>query len=215
MIVNVDELLPLYVLGLLDPDDALVVERAVAGDPSLATALASYRDAAVLLVAPSEAEDDGLARVKLRLMASAGAGRFESFSSRMASLFDVSVDRARELLGLIERPGSWEPQIPGIELVHFEGGPTYAAADCGFVRLAPGAMFPPHTHMGEEVTVILSGRVRDAATGALRGPGDELIQAPGSEHSFVCIDDEVCLYAARAINGIEIAGAPVRPLKRS
>ena len=52
----------------------------------------------------------------------------------MASLFDVTVDRARELLGLIERPASWENPVPGIRLVHFDGGPAYAAADCGFVR---------------------------------------------------------------------------------
>jgi crotonobetainyl-CoA:carnitine CoA-transferase CaiB-like acyl-CoA transferase len=38
-----------------------------------------------------------------------------------------------------------------------------AAADCGFIRLSPGAVFPPHNHLGEEAVTILSGRVHDVA----------------------------------------------------
>ena len=35
---------------------------------------------------------------------------------------DVTVDKARELLGLVERAASWENPLPGIGLVHFAGG---------------------------------------------------------------------------------------------
>jgi len=43
---DVRELLPLYALGILETDEAAVVERAVAGDPALAVELASYQQTA-------------------------------------------------------------------------------------------------------------------------------------------------------------------------
>ena len=206
MIEDVRELLPLYALGVLDAQESAVVERAVAGDPALAAELASYQRTAEGMVAPVAPSPD----VHARLMASIGGGTFERFSQRMASLFDVTVDRARELLGLIDRPASWEAAMPGVGLVHFDGGPAAAAADCGFVRLAPNTAFPLHTHAGEEVSLILAGTLKDRRTGRTYGPGDELVETQDSEHDVVAADDEV-IYAARATNGIVVAGAPARP----
>lgn len=193
------ELLPLYALGVLDADEARAVERAVAADPALAAELAGYRDAASLIAAPVAPPPD----IKARLLASAGNGRFERFSARFAQLFDVTVDKARELLGLVERPASWENPLPGIGLVHFAGGPTCATADCGFIRIAPGCTFPWHTHRGEEVSIILTGTLRDHS-GKLLRPGDELVQAEGSQHDLSAEGDEDVIFAARAFNGIDV-----------
>src|SRR5262249_2990051 len=116
---DVRELLPLYALGILEADEIGVVERAVASDAGLAAELASFQatsDAVrtVIEVAPAP-------EVMRRLMASVGGGRFDSFAERLARIFDVTSDRAREFLGLIERPASWIPQVvPGIFFVHFE-----------------------------------------------------------------------------------------------
>jgi anti-sigma factor ChrR (cupin superfamily) len=203
---DVRELLPLYALGALDAAESTVVERAVAGDPALAAELAAYQRTAEGMVSPVEPS----ASVHARLMASIGGGAFEKFSQRMASLFDVAVDRARELLGLIERPASWDAAMPGVGLVHFDGGPAAAAADCGFVRLAPNTAFPLHTHAGEEVSLILAGTLKDRRTGRTYGPGDELVESQDSEHDVTALDDEV-IYAARATNGIIVAGAAARP----
>ncbi|MBL9016969.1 MAG: cupin domain-containing protein [Myxococcales bacterium] len=203
---DVRELLPLYALGVLDAAESAVVERAVAGDPALAAELAAYQRTAVGMVAPITPSP----AVHARLLASIGGGVFERFSQRLAALFDVTVERARELLGLIERPASWEAAMPGVGLVHFDGGPAALAADCGFVRLAPNAAFPIHTHAGEEVSLILAGTLKDRRTGRTYGPGDELVESQGSEHDVVALDDEV-IYAARATNGILVAGAPARP----
>ena len=207
---DIRELLPLYALGMLEPSEAAVVDRAIAGDPALAGELAAYQDAADQIITPVVPSPD----VKARLLASIGGGRFEAFSDRLAAMFDVGIDRVRELLGLIERPDSWEPQLPGIDLVHFAGGAAYANADCGFVRLAVGTTFPPHTHMGDELTIILSGQVKDPVNNVMRGPGHQLVQAKGTQHVFACEGDQVCIYAARAVDGIEVAGALVRPMKR-
>jgi mannose-6-phosphate isomerase-like protein (cupin superfamily) len=211
MSADVRELLPLYALGILEPDEVTTVERAISGDPVLATELAAYQRTAEAIVTPLVPPPN----VKARLLASVGQGRFETFSERMGKLFDVTLERAREFLGLIERPASWEPQpVPGIFLVHFDGGPAYAAADCGFIRLAPGAIFPPHKHLGEEVTIILSGKVRDAVNNRVIGPGEEYVQPVGSEHYLINEGPEDCIFAARAMNGIEVAGAPARPTRR-
>ncbi len=49
---DVRELLPLYALGVLDAAESAVVERAVAGDPTLAAELAAYQRTAEGMVAP-------------------------------------------------------------------------------------------------------------------------------------------------------------------
>jgi putative transcriptional regulator len=203
---TIRELLPLYALDALDADEATQVERAVASDPALAAELDAFRESAhqlVTLVPTAVPNHD----VKSRLMASIGAGRFERFSDRLASLFDVTVDRARELLGLVERGASWETPVPGIGLVHFQGGPACATADCGFVRIAPGCTFPWHTHRGEEVSVILSGTLRDHSGRLLRA-GDELVQATGSQHDIAAEGGEEVIFVARAFNGIDVANKP-------
>ena len=205
MMIDVRELLPLYVLGALDADEAAAVERAVVADPSLAAELDSYRDAAHLLVA-SAPEVAPSPDVKARLLASVGGGRFEKYSGRLANLFDVTVDRARELLALVERAASWDTPVPGVGLVHFDGGPACATADCGFIRIAPGCTFPWHTHRGEEVSVILAGTLRDDA-GRLYHPGDELVQAVGSQHD-ISADAEEVIFVARAFGGIEVTQRP-------
>lgn len=203
---DIRELLPLYALDALelDGDEARAVEQAVAADPQLAAELVAYRETAHQLaeLAPIEPTPE----VKARLLASIGAGRFERFSTRLASLFDVTVDRARELLGLVERSASWEAPVPGIGLIHFEGGPACVAADCGFIRIAPGCTFPWHTHRGEEVSLILRGSVRDASGKVLK-PGDELVQALGSQHDLTAEGEEV-IFVARAFGGIEVANRP-------
>ena len=205
--MNVRELLPLYALGVLDADETAAVDHAVAADSALAAELADLHASTELLVLPVAPAP----AVHTRLMASVGAGRFERFAARTAAMFDVTLERARELLGLMDRPTSWTQEGAGLAIVHFDGGPAYAGADCGFVRLEPGAVFPPHKHIGEEASVVLQGRLRDGVSGHLYGPGDELVQAETSEHHLLCEGPEPCIYAARAMNGIEIGGAPARP----
>ena len=196
---DIRELIPLYALGALDETESAQVERALENDPSLAAELDAY-----LSLTPAAVPG---ADVKARLMTSIGGGRFERFSARMASLFDVTIERARELLGLAERDASWERPMPGIGLVHFDGGPACATADCGFVRIAPGCTFPWHTHRGEEVSVILAGTLRDHE-GRLLRPGDELVQPQGSQHDISAHGDEEVIFVARAINGIDVANRP-------
>lgn len=209
---DVRELLPLYALGLLEGDEAASVERAIAADRALAAELATYQDTAGSLGAaltPVTPPPD----IKARLMASVGGGRFEALATRMAALFEVTVERARELLGLIERPASWVTQLPGIALIHFEGGPALANADCGFLRVAPGTIFPPHTHIGDETVTVLAGEMKDLVSGHVIRPGEDYGQRSGTTHYFQAVGDEELIYASRALDGIEVGGQRARPLK--
>jgi putative transcriptional regulator len=207
---DVRELLPLYALGVLEPDEVYAVNQAVARDPALAIELAAYAQTADTLDAVIEVVP--AAAVKQRLMASIGAGRFEAFSARIARLYDVTLDRAREILALIERPASWVQQIvPGLSFVDFEGGPATAGGDCGFVRLIPGAVFPPHTHLGEEATIILQGQIHDPVNGVTVSAGEDYVRTQGTAHHIVCVGTEDCIYATRALGGIEVGGVRAKP----
>lgn len=206
---DIRELLPLYALGVLEPDELASVERAIARDPALAAELVAYEDTAHQLAVPVEPSP----AVRSRLLASIGGGPLERFAQRLGALFDLTLDRTREVLGLIERPASWETQVPGIALVHFDGGPAFAAADCGFIRLAPGAIFPFHKHLGDEACVVLEGAVYDPTNDRLISAGEDYVQAAGSEHALINKGSVDCVFAARAMHGIEVAGAPARPGK--
>ena len=189
------DLLPAYALGALDDDEAELVVRAVVADPALAAELDALLDAAgelgglVQPVAPS-----GAARARL-LDAARGGERFARFAGRFAELFDVGVDRARELLGLIDQPGAWEPgPARHAWLVHFQTGPRLATADAGFVKLAAGERFPWHRHEGEEHSLILQGAAADSLSGRLN-VGDEGRLDGGSEHDVVALGDEDLIFA--------------------
>lgn len=143
------------------------------------------------------------AHLLARLLASTGGGPFEAFAARFAAMFDLAVDRARELLGWIHDPGKWQPALPGTALLHFRGGPAHAGADCGVIRIAPGTRFPWHAHEGEEESLFLAGVARDHA-GVLHTPGSTLVQAAGSAHEFESIGDEDLIFAVR-YRGVDFA----------
>lgn len=191
--MSIQDLLPLYALGALDDDEAREVERALAVDPSLMAALATYERAASELAAalPGVAPSSS---VRARLLASTEP-RFERFVRRFGELFDVAADRARELLGMVDQPAAWEagPE-PGCWLIHFPAGPALAGADTGFVKLAPGARFAWHRHTGRERNLVIQGQADDTLLGRL-GPGDEGVAEPGSEHDFVNTGDEDFVFA--------------------
>ncbi|MEO8554661.1 MAG: hypothetical protein ABI678_32010 [Kofleriaceae bacterium] len=198
--MTIQELLPLYALGLLEGDEATQVENAISADPALARELATYETALIAPVAPP-------ADLEKRLMASVGGGQFERFAARVGQLFDVTVDRARELLGLAERASSWAEEAPRVFLIHFSGGPAHATADCGIIRIGVGGVFPPHMHRGEEHSIIIAGTLRDH-DGKLYRPGDELVYASSTSHLLTVDGDEDVIFIARALDGIELQLPP-------
>lgn len=200
------ELVALHALDLLDPDDLAVVEAAIAASPKLAAELRSLRQAAHQLSSLAEATKPP-PLVGARLLTTVGGGRFERFAAQVATIFDLTLARAREVLGLIDRPSSWVQALPNVGLIHFAGGPRCATADCGVVRVAAGSQFPLHTHRGDEMSVIVAGTVR-ISDGARHLPGDEVRGEAGTSHALTAEGDEDLILLARAFNGIELARVP-------
>lgn len=191
---SIRDLLPAYAAGALDEVEAELVARTVAQDPTLAAELDALYEATAdlaMLAAPVAPP----AGARARLLDAAHGERFARFTRRFAELFDVAVDRARELLRLIDRADAWEAgPDPTCALIHFQAGPRFAGADTGFVRLRAGERFPWHRHDGEEHNLILQGTCEDSLSGTLR-VGDEGVLPGGTEHDFVAVGDEDVIFA--------------------
>lgn len=195
-IQDIRELLPLYALGVLPPDEGSLVEKLLHDHPEFAASLESYRATAgdlMLAVAPVAPSP----HVRVRLLASIGAGRFEKLTPAFRRIFDLTVDGARALLAWIDDPSKWQQVMPHFAAIHFAGGPACVGADTGFVRLAPHTTFPYHAHRGEEITLVIQGSAVTSDGKSLKA-GDEVIEGPGSAHDITNTGDEDFIYATRA-----------------
>lgn len=211
MSIDIQELMPLHALGALDADEAAQVEAAVAGDLELRAQLDAYREAAGEIggaLAPTPPPPAIRERLFASLDAMSVPGRFERFAARVAALYDVTIDKARMFLGWIDDPARWQSaEFPNVDVIHLPGGPAWAGADCGLVRMPAGLEFPWHDHNGEEVTVVLQGRSHDSS-GVTLGPGDEMVLPPGAVHRYsVDAGGEEYIFAVR-FHGIQLRDDP-------
>jgi quercetin dioxygenase-like cupin family protein len=148
------------------------------------------------------------------VLASVAAGtKLAGFAERLAALFDFGAERAAELLREAGGDASgWQTlPLPGVRLFHFAGGPRAAGADCGLVRLEPGARFPLHRHGGDEWLLVLAGEAEEEGTGARWLPGDLVHRDAGSVHAYRVTSPEPFVFAVLLRDGIEIAEPPPSP----
>jgi quercetin dioxygenase-like cupin family protein len=131
--------------------------------------------------------------------------RYWPFLGRLTGLLDLPAEDVERVLAAIDRTESWSAgPIPGVELMHFEGGPSTAGADVGLVRMAPRLAFPRHRHTGPERVFVLGGGYYDES-GKLYRPGDFHEMDAGSRHSYQ-VTDEGLLLAVVLHGPIEIEG---------
>lgn len=137
--------------------------------------------------------------------------RWDDLETQIATLIDLDVDATRALLLAIDAGGPWEPgPVEHVELLHFEGGPAVADAITGFVRIAPGAAFPEHEHLGDEAVLVLQGGFRDSS-GSEHGRG-ELVRMPrGSSHAFVASGSIPLVYLVVLPGGVKIGDVLITP----
>jgi anti-sigma factor ChrR (cupin superfamily) len=145
-------------------------------------------------------------RARLLQTVAAGAEPYAPFWSRLGEMFDLSVEQMRQVLAELTQPERWQAApIPGVQLMHFDGGPLLASADCGLVRLAPGTPFPEHTHLGLERVLLLAGGYTDAS-GKIFAAGDRHEMQRGSAHALRADAANGCLFAVLLESGIQIDG---------
>lgn len=147
--------------------------------PRCRAALVETREAAHVLaftLAPVAPAPDS----RVRLLA-AVAGPLTRHAARVAGMFARPVPELDVLLAQVHAgAAAWTPMLPGIEIHPVLSAP---GRDCGLIRVAPGARFPYHRHLGEERVLILQGSCSDSS-GQQLGPGDELVHAPGTGHAL-------------------------------
>jgi putative transcriptional regulator len=132
-------------------------------------------------------------------------GRFHRFAARVADLLDVSEETARALLDGIGRAESWgDGGVPGVDLYHVEGGPAVANAITGFVRMSAGADFPEHTHLGDEVVLVIQGSFQDGASGRVHRAGEAVHMPEGTAHGFRVRPGPALVYLVVLQEGLKI-----------
>lgn len=185
----------------LFPDWAM--DAVESGDPREEAALSEALSTLSYLI-PAETLDAERRRQLFERLE--GDQRYAPFTGRLARLFDLEEDAIDALLP--RTSGSeWEAfPIPGVELLHLEGGPATTGADVGLVRLAPGATFPLHRHLGHETALILEGGYRDSA-GRDFHAGDIAEMHADTEHDFTA-GSQGCVFAV-VVFGVEINGVRI------
>jgi putative transcriptional regulator len=161
---------------------------------------------ALLAVALTPVTPSAQARERLLATISASPSRFAPFFGRLSKFFDLGVGRVEQVMGAVPEPASWEPgPLPGLMLMHFDGGPSCADADVGLVRLDPGFCLPPHRHRSLETAMIIEGGYRED-TGRVYLPGDVHRMTAGTVHSYRVFDDRPCLLALVLFDAVDFLG---------
>ncbi len=159
------------------------------------------------MASSSKKERDGHPGLSLRtrvLTSVARPGRFGRYTDRVARLFDWTLDAAAHELARITDDGAWGPGLmPGMALIPVRCGPRYPGALGSLARFQPGLCFPRHAHPAGEVTLVLSGALRDSS-GAIVARGDELCVSDDVDHDFVVLTDGECIAASIAYRGIDV-----------
>jgi anti-sigma factor ChrR (cupin superfamily) len=131
----------------------------------------------------SPVEPSREARQRLVAAVAAPPLRYAPFFDRLTALLDLPLERVERVLSEIGDRARWEAALPGVQLMHFSGGPSLASADVGLVRIEPGHHFPNHRHRGEERLFVLEGGYVDSSGREFRA-GDKHVMAAGTSHSY-------------------------------
>ncbi len=156
-----------FVVELMsEPADAVVIAALVAELAPIEPAAATRR-ALMQAIATTEAH-----------------GRLYRFAEAIAAMVDVTIDKARELLDQVADASRWEKNLfPGMDALWVGGGPRAAQCIRGFARLASGAEFPHHEHLGDEATLVLEGVMLESG-GAVVRPGETSVARAGTQHHY-------------------------------
>lgn len=202
MSVCVTEQLPDFLLGGLPADQADVVASHLGDCERCSQELDDISESLSGLALELEPVQPSPA-LRERILASAQKGRFAQFAERFAKMFDVAVDRAKELLDLVDQPSAWEDgPCEGSGLIHFDAGPATVGADTGFVRVKPGVLFPWHTHGGLETNLVLQGSCIDS-DGTVYKRGDVFVNQPGTAHEFRAAEGDLDYVFAVVVFGVD------------
>jgi hypothetical protein len=155
-------------------------------------------------VRSAESEPATVAQKRLQLLDRLkSVCRFELYVPVLAKLLDIDEGRTRqELMRVDEQP--FDPSLAAnVTTLDIAAGPRWANGISGFVRVMPQTAFPHHEHLGEDLTFILQGALRER-DGEIYRPGTLITESRGSSHDFEVVSDVPLIYVAMADVGIRI-----------
>ncbi|MDF3068430.1 MAG: hypothetical protein K0R38_4031 [Polyangiaceae bacterium] len=156
---------------------------------------------------PAGKDPPQLLRQKLLGNAQRPRLRFAPLFGKLTALFDLGDLDLASLFERAEIDRDWvAAPIPGVQFFHLQGGPRVAHADNGLVRMAPGARFPTHRHLGSERVLVLAGGYTDEPSGRVYTAGDWHELREGSSHAYTALPDGELLFAASLEGGVDIEG---------
>jgi hypothetical protein len=133
--------------------------------------------------------------------------RFAPLFGALSELFDLGDTDLASLFERAASPEAWQQSaVPGTQLLHLQGGPRVASADNGLVRVAAGARFPTHRHLGLERVLVLDGGYRDEPSGRLYLPGDWHEMAAATTHAYTALAKRPLLFAVSLVAGVDVEG---------
>lgn len=206
---EVRDLLFDYVLGGLPTDELQRVEEALNSDPQLRKECDELQETVSSLAYAAPSAGTPSPALRDRLIADAtGSQRFAPFVDKLAQLFDVAADKAREYLKTIDEAAEWVDFTPQIRFHDFDGGPAVANARVGIVRVQAGHEFPMHQHKGREVVLVLQGATQDGED--IYRAGQFCEKADGTRHTTPAIGDQELIYAV-VVPDVEVDDIPLPP----
>ncbi|HWE30473.1 MAG TPA: cupin domain-containing protein [Polyangia bacterium] len=143
--------------------------------------------------------------LRARILAAAKPRTRQFLLDKIATIFDVSRDKALALLAKLEDPDAWQggPVESSWLLFVDEAGPLLEGAFCSFVKLDPDVQWPEHRHLGREQMLVLEGGFRET-DGHEVHPGELRVMEAGSAHGFSAFAHAGCLSAAIVYDGVEL-----------
>jgi len=207
------ERLAAYLFGLLSRRERADVEAELRESPEAVAELAELSEMLGTLSLEPEPSLEGLsgraAAGRKRLLDALevevdNAGRAPWAAARLQAFFDLSATAAAAIIRRARQQASWEPGlIPGMSLLHLQPGPSWATADAGLVKLAENLVFPTHSHIGIEISLVLEGELEFDDGVVLRAGDAELRMEAGSTHSYRVRGPE-CVFALVLHEGIRM-----------
>ncbi|MGZ3429450.1 MAG: cupin domain-containing protein [Polyangia bacterium] len=202
---HIDDRIAELLFGDVGDSEREKLEAHLAGCPRCADELVHAADAfaQLALALPAEAPPPAL---RARILADLEPPRLAPMLDKLASLFDVTRQKARALIDRLDDPSAWiNGPVPNSWVMAFDGGgPKVAGAFCGFVKVGPRVQWPAHRHLGREYMLVLEGGFQQD-DGFEVHPGDVHVMEEGSSHAFTILDDETCIAAAVVFGGVAFA----------
>lgn len=186
-----------FVLGMTDDDEQAAVESLIVGSSDVRDRVAQLRDTLALpalVLEPIFPSDNLGSRIRDSIE---HPDRFGGFIDRLSAFLDLPEDSVRKLVSEIATAEPrWPPSgLPdGTLMYRFDGGPRHRDAECALVWMKPEAVFPPHTHIGDEWGFVLQGEAVEDSGQVLRS-GELVHRDAKSTHHFTAIGGEPFVFA--------------------